>query len=105
MNTEHAVFHLSETASSRPKSQTKPASGGAASFELIVWIAGCLVIVLGLLHAAQSEQPLLWLAVWPAPVALACTIFTFIRQGFHFEDRILVLGQAAARRGSLPNSR
>jgi hypothetical protein len=45
---------------------------GAASFESLVWIIGCLLAVLGLIHAAASEQPLLWLAVWPAPVALAC---------------------------------
>jgi hypothetical protein len=36
---------------------------------------------------------MLWLAVWPAPVVLACTIFAFFRQGFHFEDKVLVLGR------------
>jgi hypothetical protein len=66
---------------------------GAVSFESLVWIVGCLLAILGLIHAAGSEQPLLWLAVWPAPVALACTIFTFFRQGFHFEDGVLVLGR------------
>jgi hypothetical protein len=65
---------------------------GAANFESLVWIVGCLLATLGLIHAAGSEQPLLWLAVWPAPVALACTVFTFFRQGFHFEDGVLVLG-------------
>jgi hypothetical protein len=64
-----------------------------ASFESAVWIVSCLFVILGLIHAAGSEQPLLWLAVWPAPVALACTIFTFFRQGFHFEDGALVLGR------------
>jgi hypothetical protein len=43
-----------------------------------------------------SEQPLFWLAVWPAPVALACTIFIFFRQGFHFQNGMLILGR---RRG------
>ena len=66
---------------------------GAVSFESLVWIVGCLLAILGLIHAAGSEQPLLWLAVWPAPVALACTTFTFFRQGFHFEDGVLVLGR------------
>jgi hypothetical protein len=66
---------------------------GAASFESIVWIVSCLVAILGVVHAAHSEQPLLWLAVWPAPVGLACTIFTFFRHGFHFEDGVLVLGR------------
>jgi hypothetical protein len=57
------------------------------------WIASCLLVILGLIHAARSEQPMLWLAVWPAPVVLACTIFAFFRQGFHFEDKVLVLGR------------
>jgi hypothetical protein len=61
-----------------------------------IWIAGYLLAVLGLVKAAYSEQPLLWLAVWPAPVALASTIFVFLRQGFHFQDGVLVLGR---RRG------
>jgi hypothetical protein len=66
---------------------------GAARFASAVWIVSCLFVVLGLIHAACSAQPLLWLAVWPAPVALACTIFTFFRQRFHFEDGVLVLGR------------
>ena len=57
------------------------------------WIASCLLVILGLIHAERSEQPMLWLAVWPAPVVLACTIFAFFRQGFHFEDKVLVLGR------------
>lgn len=75
-----------------PRIRLMTQSGGA-SFESLVWIVGCLVTILGLIHAAGSEQPLLWLAVWPAPVALVCTIFTFFRQGFHFEDGVLVLGR------------
>ena len=66
---------------------------GAASFETLARIVGCPLAILGLIHAAGSEQPLLWLAVWPAPVAIACAIFTFFRQGFHFEDGVLVLGR------------
>ena len=96
MNTEHSIFHLSEWAGWGRKRKTKPVSGAAAGFESIVWIVSCVLMILGLLHAAQAEQPLLWIAVWPAPVALACTIFTFLRQGFHFEDGALVLGQAGS---------
>jgi len=66
---------------------------GAASFESIIWIVSCLVTILGVVKAALSEQPLLWLAVWPIPVTFACTIFTFLRQGFHLEDGVLVLGR------------
>ena len=71
MNAEHGFFH----------------------FKSSVWIVSCLLIVLGLVQAAQSEQPLFWLAVWPAPVVLLCTILTFVRQGFHFEEGVLVLGR------------
>jgi hypothetical protein len=57
-----------------------------------IWIAGYLLAILGLVKAAYSEQPLLW----PAPVALASTIFVFLRQGFHFQNGVLILGR---RRG------
>jgi hypothetical protein len=66
---------------------------GGMRFESIVWTVSCLVVILGVVHAAHSQQPLLWLAVWPAPVVVACTIFTFFRHGFHFEDGLLVLGR------------
>ncbi|HYZ75397.1 MAG TPA: hypothetical protein VE641_20120 [Chthoniobacterales bacterium] len=61
--------------------------------DAVVWIASCLLTVLGLAKAAASEQPVLWVALWPAPVVLASTVFTFLRQGFHFQDGVLVLGR------------
>ena len=72
----------------RPLIQT-----GAASLESIVWVVSCLLTILGSIQAGQSQQPLFWLAIWPLPVALACTIFIFIRQGVHFESGVLVLGR------------
>jgi hypothetical protein len=63
------------------------------SLQACIWIAGYLLAILGLVNAAYSDQPLLWLAVWPAPVALASTIFVFLGQGFHFQDGVLVLGR------------
>jgi hypothetical protein len=72
------------------------AQRGALSVEASIWIACCLLAIVGLVQAAYSQQPLLWLAVWPAPVALASTIFIFFRQGFHFQNGVLVLGR---RRG------
>ena len=72
------------------------AQRGAVSVEASIWIASYLLAILGLVRAAYSEQPLLWLAVWPVPVALASTIFIFVRQGFHFQNGVLVLGR---RRG------
>jgi hypothetical protein len=59
----------------------------------VVWMASCLLTVLGLAKAAASDQPVLWVALWPAPVVLASSIFTFLRQGFHFQDGVLVLGR------------
>ena len=61
--------------------------------DAVVWIASCLLTVLGLAKAAASGQPVLWVALWPAPVVLASTVFTFLRQGFHFQDGVLVLGR------------
>ena len=72
------------------------AQRGAVSVEACIWIASYLLAILGLVKAAYSEQPLLWLAVWPVPVALVSTIFIFFRQGFHFRNGVLVLGR---RRG------
>ena len=73
---------------------TRPSTqSGAASLESIIWMVSCLAVTLGLIKAGQSEQPLFWLAIWPFPVALACTIFIFVRQGFHFEAGMLVLGR------------
>jgi hypothetical protein len=61
--------------------------------DAVVSIASCVLTVLGLAKAAASEQPILWVALWPAPVVLASTVFTFLRQGFHFQDGVLVLGR------------
>jgi hypothetical protein len=66
---------------------------GAASLESIVWMVSCLLIILGSIQAGQSGQPLFWLAIWPFPVALGCTVFIFIRQGVHFESGVLVIGR------------
>ena len=72
------------------------AQSGAVGVEASIWIASYLLAILGLVKAVYSEQPLLWLAVWPVPVALASTILIFLRQGFHFRNGVLVLGR---RRG------
>ncbi len=62
------------------------AQRGAVNVEASIWIASCLLAILGLVKAVYSEQPFLWLAVWPAPVVLASTIFIFFRQGFRFQN-------------------
>jgi hypothetical protein len=85
MNTEHGL-------TTAPTHYGKQGRQGLR-FELRLTAISCLATILGVVHAAHSEQPLLWLAIWPAPLALACTIFTFFRHGFHFEDGVLVLGR------------
>ena len=69
------------------------AKWGSVTIETTVWIVSYLFAVLSLVTAAYSENPLVWLAVWPALLALASTIFIFFRQGFHFRDGLLVLGR------------
>ena len=69
------------------------AQSGGVSIEASVWIASYLLAILGLIKAAYSEQPLVWLAVWPTPIVLVCTIFVFFREGFHFRNGVLFLGR------------
>jgi hypothetical protein len=66
---------------------------GGVNIEASIWIASYLLAILGLIKAAYSEQPLLWLAAWPAPIVLVCTIFVFFREGFHFRNGVLFLGR------------
>jgi hypothetical protein len=84
-------FTLDRTASVSAGFRTKVQR--SLRIEAVVWIASCLLTFLGLAKAAASEQPVLWVALWPAPVVLASTVFTFLRQGFHFQDGMLVLGR------------
>lgn len=69
------------------------AQGGSLTIEASVWLVSYMLAILGLVKAAYSEQPLLWLAVWPAPIVLVSTIFIFSRQGFHCRDGLFVLGR------------
>ena len=75
-------------------SRTRPLTqSDAARQESIIWIVSCLAAILGLVKAGQSEHPLFWLVIWPFPAAIACTVFIFVREGFHFEGGVLVLGR------------
>jgi hypothetical protein len=64
-----------------------------ASLEPVIWIVSYVLALIGLVNAAYSEEPLVWLAIWPAPIVLVSTIFIFFRQGFHFRNGLLVLGR------------
>jgi hypothetical protein len=74
-----------------------PQSSGA-NREWVIWTVSCLIVVLGLAKAGCDRQHVFWLMVWPVPVTIACTIFIFVRQGFHFKDGLLVLGRRASQR-------
>jgi hypothetical protein len=63
------------------------------SLEAGIWIVSYVLALMGLVNAAYSQEPLLWLAIWPAPIVLVSTIFIFFRQGFHFRNGLLVLGR------------
>lgn len=64
-----------------------------ANHEASIWCFGCLIVFAGVLMAAQWHGHLFWLMVWPVPVAFVCTTFVFVRQGFYFENGVLVLGR------------
>ena len=64
-----------------------------ANLAAAIWCFSCLLVFAGVLMAAQWRGHLFWLAVWPIPVALCCTIFVFVHQGFHFDNGVLVLGR------------
>jgi hypothetical protein len=63
------------------------------NLEANTWCFCCVIVFAGVLMAAQWPRHLFWLMVWPAPMALICTIFVFVRQGFYFENGVLVLGR------------
>jgi len=67
-----------------------------ANREWVIWTVSCLIAVLGLAKAGCDGHHVFWLMVWPIPVTIACTIFIFVRQGFHFKDGLLVLGRRAS---------
>ncbi|HEX6565172.1 MAG TPA: hypothetical protein VF020_12850 [Chthoniobacterales bacterium] len=54
-----------------------------------------LLALLGVIVAAISEAPVIWMLVWPAPLILIFTTARFIREGFHKRDGVLVLGRRA----------
>ncbi len=61
--------------------------------EASIRLVSFALIILGVVKAAFSEHPLFWLAIWPAPIVLISTITVFLRQGFHYQNGVLVLGR------------
>jgi hypothetical protein len=61
----------------------------------LFWLSILLLALLGVMVAASSKAPVIWMLVWPAPLILIFTTARFIREGFHKRDGVLVLGRHA----------
>ena len=61
----------------------------------LLWLSILLLALLGVIVAASSKTPVIWMLVWPAPLILIFTAARFIREGFHKRDGVLVLGRRA----------
>jgi hypothetical protein len=61
----------------------------------LFWLSILILALLGVIVAAGSKAPVIWMLVWPAPLILIFTTARFIREGFHKRDGVLVLGRHA----------
>jgi hypothetical protein len=61
----------------------------------LVWLSILLLALLGVIVAACSKTPVIWMLVWPGPLILIFTTARFIREGYHKRDGVLVLGRRA----------
>jgi hypothetical protein len=75
-----------------PAKRTRGTSVIGTVFSLFV----LLLVVLGVIVAACSGEPTVWMLCWPAPLVVIFTVLNFIRQGYHKRDGLLVLGSVTA---------
>jgi hypothetical protein len=78
----------------------RPRGNHATAFSLLV----LLLALLGVIVAALSEAPIIWVLIWPAPLVLIFTAARFIREGMHKRDGVLVLGRPALGPASDPQN-
>jgi hypothetical protein len=78
----------------------RPRGDRATAFSLLV----LLLALLGVIVAALSEAPVIWMLIWPAPLVLIFTAARFIREGVHKRDGVLVLGRPAPEPASDPQN-
>jgi hypothetical protein len=71
----------------------RPRSNHATAFSLLV----LLLALLGVIVAALSEAPIIWMLIWPTPLVLIFTAARFVREGVHKRDGVLVLGRPALK--------
>jgi hypothetical protein len=76
--------------------KVQPSRGNhATAFSLLV----LLLALLGVIVAAFSQAPTVWMLIWPTPLVLIFTAARFIREGVHKRDGVVVLGRPALGRG------
>jgi hypothetical protein len=78
----------------------RPRGNHVTAFSLLV----LLLALLGVIVAALSEAPIIWMLVWPAPLVLIFTAVRFIREGVYQQDGLLVLGRPALEPASDPQN-
>src|SRR5258708_11960624 len=78
----------------------RPRGYHATAFSLLV----LLLALLGVIVAALSEAPIIWMLIWPTPLVLIFTAARFIREGMHKRDGVLVLGRPALEPASDPQN-
>jgi len=78
----------------------RPRGNRATAFSLLV----LLLALLGVIVAALSEAPIIWMLIWPTPLVLIFTAARFIREGVHKRDGVLVLGRPALEPVSDPRN-
>ena len=78
----------------------RPRGNHATAFSLLV----LLLALLGVIVAALSEAPIIWMLIWPTPLVLIFTAARFIREGVHKRDGVLVLGRPALEPASDPQN-
>ena len=76
----------------------RPRGNRATAFSLLV----LLLALLGVIVAALSEAPIIWMLIWPTPLVLIFTAGRFIQEGLHKRDGVLVLGRPALEPSSDP---
>ena len=59
----------------------------------VLWLLILLLALLGAIVAAVSKTPVIWMLVWPAPLVVIFTTARFVREGYHKQDGVLVLGR------------
>ena len=59
----------------------------------VLWLLILLLALLGVIVAASSKTPVIWMLIWPAPLIVIFTTARFVREGYHKRDGLLVLGR------------